>query len=62
MAIQPDETRQSTRERVLRLASDVMPFDPERDIDRYRSGMFKTDEEMEQFLAEIYLERRKNPV
>jgi len=60
LAIQPEETKQSTRERVLRLASDVMPFDPERDSDRYRSGMFKTDEELEEFLEEIYMERRKN--
>ncbi|MGI8425189.1 MAG: hypothetical protein ACR2FO_00765 [Actinomycetota bacterium] len=36
------------------------PFDPDRDLKAYQKGLFSSDEELDQFIAEIYAARRNN--
>jgi len=36
------------------------PFDPDRDLKAYRTDLFSSDEELDEFIAEIYAARRNN--
>ncbi|MGI8425034.1 MAG: hypothetical protein ACR2FO_00155 [Actinomycetota bacterium] len=64
MAIgQPNSETPSARERALAEArrKGAQPYDPERDRAGYQTDFFQSDQELQEFIDEIYAYRRQHP-